>query len=206
MDRALREHGGFEDDLRGPAVRPSLTRVRTLLWRAVLEILRGEETVLVYGPGGRAKVVPRRIAERLHAERRIRAAASVEDARDRLGLPSVGITAADGFDGVDRSVMIGWDPGKPEGDRGVLVEVPPRHAMSQGWTPPTLATWTCEVCREVHPVDHAGLMLFACGGMICCSCENRWPEHQGACVPCADLARAHAAGAPPPFDLTDTEE
>lgn len=186
-----------------------LARVRHLLWHAVVAIMHAEEPVLVYGPNGKAKLVRRRDAERLHAERVINEATSVEDARAKLGFPTVGFDAppdlASAFDGIDRGV----------------VQMPPRHAastmtletmadaaaaMKEG---KQIATWTCEVCRDVHDVNHAGLMLFACGGMLCCSCERRWPEHQAKCVPCAELAATLTKtvddGAPL-FDLSDTPE
>jgi len=166
-----------------------LGRVRQLLWLHVLAILHAEEPVLVYGPKGKAKLVPRRLAEQMAGARQLRRATSIEDARTKLGLPTVGFvddpTAS--FDGIDRGVL----PGATAADRAPL------------------ATWTCEVCKDVHPADHAGMMLFACGGMLCCGCEPRWAEHQGACVPCAELAatltEATSSGAPL-FDLSDTPE
>ncbi len=34
-----------------------------------------------------------------------------------------------------------------------------------------LTTWTCIVCGEVHPIDHAG--QFSPDGMACCGCEGK---------------------------------
>ncbi len=200
-----------------------LGRVRQLLWLHVLAILHAEEPVLVYGPHGRAKLVPRRIAERMHAERQLERAAGVEEARTALGFPTVGFTEeADPFAGIDRGVhpRLVADP-EPLSEETIdqiaaelLAEQCSRCGNAEGpgccaASRAPLATWTCEICKDVHPADHAGMMLFACGGMLCCACERRWPEHQGACVPCADLAATLTAAVDdgdPLFDLTDTPE
>lgn len=198
----------FAEELEAEPDRRML-RVSRLLWAAVLEVLHGEELVMVYGPKGKAKLVPRKLAEQLAGEQALQRATSIEDARAKLGLPCVGFDSdpTASYAGIDRSVAeprAAWTPSDI---------APAIHGTGKSLLGATakdrapLTTWTCEICGDVHPIDHAGMMLFACGGMICCSCELRWAEHQGACVPCAELAAQFAAEAErQTFDLTDTPE
>lgn len=58
---------------------------RELYRAAVLALL--PENVVVVGPNGRSKVVPRDVAERMAADGRLQPAASLDAARAALGLP-----------------------------------------------------------------------------------------------------------------------
>jgi hypothetical protein len=78
----------------------------SVIWWSVRDWLHSIEPVMVYGPDGVARLVPRFVAERLAAQGKLQEAASPAAAREALGLPSVRIDAeSDGFAGIDRGVM-----------------------------------------------------------------------------------------------------
>lgn len=33
--------------------------------------------------------------------------------------------------------------------------------------------WTCLICKDIHPIDHEGLIDPVTGEMICCGCEGK---------------------------------
>lgn len=50
-------------------------------------------------------------------------------------------------------------------------------------------TWTCIICRAVHPIDHAGI--------VCCLCMNAGEPHFMACCSCELRMRAEHRHASP---------
>jgi hypothetical protein len=70
--------------------------------------LHAIEPVMVYGPSGTARLVPRYVAERLAAQGKLEEATTPAAAREAMGLPSVHIDSdPSGFAGIDRSVHDG---------------------------------------------------------------------------------------------------